>query len=70
MTEQQRLDAFIVAYNALVQLYGVQLAAAVEVKRYGPMAQCEAVLTPSFVAEWQPTLERQAEKVANNGDGI
>lgn len=53
MTEQERLDAFVVAYEQIVKLYGVQLAAQIQTRQYGAMVQCEPVLTPAFVAEWQ-----------------
>lgn len=53
MNEQQRLDGFLLAYESIVKMYGVQLAAQIQTRQYGAMVQCEPVLTPAFVAEWQ-----------------
>lgn len=54
MTDQERVQAFLTAYEALVKLYGVDWVAELAPRQYGAMIQVEAQMRPGLVPNWTP----------------
>lgn len=55
MTEQQRLEQFLAAYDVLVKQFGVTHVAVPQIRQYGDMIQIDKpVLQLALVEDWQP----------------
>lgn len=58
MTDQERLEAFAKAYQALTEQFGVTLTAVPNIRQYGNMIQIdEPTLQPALIKDWTPPDE-------------
>ncbi len=63
MTDQERVQAFLTAYQQLVNLYGVDWVAELAPRQYGAMIQIEPEIAPGLVPDWtQPEPEKEPKK--------
>lgn len=62
MTDQERVTAFLAAYEQLVKQYGVDWVAELAPRQYGAMIQIEAQMRPGLVSNWTPSESEKEPK--------
>lgn len=62
MNEQERINLFALALQALRQQYGVQIAVHLNTRQYGDMVQVEPVTQLICDPNWQPPQDNPPEE--------